>query len=60
MTNNADSDTRELNLARWCIERLGAAAARGDRPALTFARNDGTTQCWTYAEVWARVQRIAR
>ncbi len=60
MTNNADSDTRELNLARWCIERLGADAARGDRPALTFARNDGTTQCWTYAEVWARVQRIAR
>ena len=49
-----------LNLARWCLERHAEDAARRDRPAFTFVREGGTTQSWTYAEVWASVQRIAR
>ena len=49
-----------LNLARWCLERHAEDAASGDRPAFTFVNEHGTTQSWTYAEVWARVQRIAR
>ncbi|MSQ42290.1 MAG: acyl-CoA synthetase [Dehalococcoidia bacterium] len=49
-----------LNLARWCIERHALDPAAAARPALSFVdAADGVTT-WTYAEVWAHVQRIAR
>ena len=49
-----------LNLARWCLERHAEDPAMRDRLAFTFVDDNGSVQTWTYAAVWARVQRIAR
>ena len=48
-----------LNLARWCLQQHAASDVSGQRPALTFVYPSGPVT-WTYAEVWDRVQRIAR
>ena len=49
-----------LNLARWCLERWATDSATAGRPAFTFARPSGDDDTWTYAEVWARVESVAR
>ncbi len=49
-----------LNLAQWCLERWATDPATAERPAFTFARLSGDDDTWTYAEVWARVQAVAR
>ncbi|MSQ42478.1 MAG: AMP-dependent synthetase [Dehalococcoidia bacterium] len=49
-----------LNLARWCLADHAEDRASGARPAFTFVHEDGRADRWSYAEVWERVQRIAR
>ena len=51
-----------LNLARACIEAHATDPASAARPAFTFIEaGDGErARVWTYAELWAEVQRIAR
>ena len=63
MTSTTPIDRGEpLNLARACIEAHATDPASADRPAFTFIETgDGErARVWTYAEVWAEVQRIAR
>ena len=51
-----------LNLARACLEGWASDPDHADRPAFTFLRGPepGDAESWTYAEVWERVQRVAR
>ncbi|MDA0301218.1 MAG: acyl-CoA synthetase [Chloroflexi bacterium] len=49
-----------LNLARWCLQRHAENAASADRPAFTFVHEGGSAESWTYAQIWERVQRLAR
>jgi acyl-coenzyme A synthetase/AMP-(fatty) acid ligase len=49
-----------LNLARWCLERWATDPATAGRPAFTFARPGGDDDTWSYAEVWDRVEAVAR
>ncbi len=48
-----------LNIARACLEARALDPRSADRPAFTFLHGD-RTESWTYAEAWARVQRIGR
>ncbi|RLT36152.1 MAG: AMP-dependent synthetase [Chloroflexi bacterium] len=52
-----------LNLARACIEAHATDPASAARPALTFVDvsvvDAERVSTWTYAELWAEVQRIA-
>ena len=48
-----------LNLARACLGERARDAAFAERPAFTFLYGDRTER-WTYAEAWARVERIGR
>jgi len=58
MTDSIDPASR-LNLARFCLEARAGDPATADRTAFTFVRDDGDEE-WTYAELWARIQRIGR
>ena len=52
-----------LNLARYCLEARALDPSSAGRAAFTFARSyddASLDETWTYAEAWARVQRIAR
>ncbi len=49
-----------LNLARACLERWATDPDQADRPAFTFIRPGAPDEVYTFAEVWERVQRIAR
>ncbi len=51
--------TETLNLARFCLETRALDPATADRPAFTFVRDEGD-ESWSYAELWARIQRTAR
>ena len=51
--------TEPLNLARFCIEARALDPATADRPAFTFVRDEGD-ESWSYAELWARIQRTGR
>ena len=48
-----------LNLTRYCLAAHAEAPASAARPAFTFVWDEGA-ESWTYAEVWARVNRIGR
>ncbi len=50
---------RPLNLARWCLQRWAEDPVHGATTALT-ASEYGTVAQWSYAEAWARVQRLGR
>jgi acyl-coenzyme A synthetase/AMP-(fatty) acid ligase len=52
-----------LNLARWCLEARALDPTTADREAFVFARSyedASADERWTYAEAWARIERIAR
>ncbi|MSP21957.1 MAG: long-chain fatty acid--CoA ligase [Dehalococcoidia bacterium] len=52
-----------LNLARYCLEAHALDPSSANRRAFTFARSyddASLDEVWSYAEVWERVQRIAR
>ena len=49
-----------LNLARWCLQRHAEDPESAGRLAFTFVHEGGDTESWTYAQVWERVQRLAR
>lgn len=50
-----------LNLARACLEQWAGDPAHAGRPAFTFiSASGGPDEVHTFAEVWERVQRIAR
>ena len=51
--------TEPLNLARFCIEARALDPATADRPAFTFVRDEGD-ESWSYAGLWARIQRTGR
>ena len=55
----ASGPTGTLNLARFCLEARAGDPATADRTAFTFVRDDGD-KAWTYADLWARIQRIGR
>ena len=48
-----------LNIARACLEGRAGDPRSAGRPAFTFLSGD-RAESWTYAEAWARVERIAR
>ena len=48
-----------LNIARACLEERARDPDFADRPAFTFLYGNRTER-WTYAEAWARVERIGR
>lgn len=48
-----------FNLAASCLQRHAEDAASGGRPAFSFVDGERVER-WTYAEVWAEVQRIGR
>jgi acyl-coenzyme A synthetase/AMP-(fatty) acid ligase len=52
-----------LNLARHCLEARALDPASAGRVAFTFARSYDDAlldETWTYAQAWARAQRIGR
>ena len=53
------SSAGPLNIARACLEAWALDSSSADRPAFTFLHGD-RVESWTYAEMWARVQRIGR
>src|SRR5690606_26316586 len=58
---HATTSRGPLNLARWCLQARAADRAMRDAAAFTFVdAAEGTSQTWTYAEVWREVQRIGR
>lgn len=56
---DSPTDATPLNLARACIEAWATAPEHASRPAFTFIGASGD-RTWTYGELWADVQRIAR
>ncbi|MEA2353958.1 MAG: acetyl-CoA synthetase [Solirubrobacteraceae bacterium] len=50
----------QVNIAAACVDRWAADPAHADRPALIGESEDGTVQTLTYAELRARVDRLAR
>lgn len=48
-----------FNLAASCLQRHAEDAASAGRPAFSFVDGERIER-WTYAEVWAEVQRIGR
>ncbi len=54
--------TGPLNLARACIEAWAESPDHASRPAFTFVPADDGSHVreWTFAELWAEVQRIGR
>ncbi len=48
-----------VNIAHETVTRHASDAARADHPALVFARRDGSTQIWTYAELDRRSNQAA-
>jgi len=61
MTNapNNDANADAFNLATACLEQHATDPSSAHRTAFTFIAADDS-QSWTYAAVWAEVQRIAR
>ena len=52
--------TDPLNLARYCLEAHALDPASAARPAFTFVDPEAGDGTWTFAEVWQRVEAIAR
>ncbi|MFN0028746.1 MAG: acetate--CoA ligase [Acidimicrobiales bacterium] len=48
-----------VNIAHEAVTRHATDPQRADRPALRFARRDGSTQTWTYAEFETRSNQAA-
>ena len=49
-----------LNLARYCLEARALDPSGAGSPAFTFVNPESEDRVWTYAEVWQRVEAIAR
>ncbi|MDA0353540.1 MAG: class I adenylate-forming enzyme family protein [Chloroflexi bacterium] len=60
MTTATTATTDPLNLARYCLEASALDPARAARPAFTFVDPEVGDRTWTYAEVWHRIEAIAR
>jgi len=58
MTSDTPHDP--LNLARHCLEARALDPASAARPAFTFVDPESEDRTWTYAEVWTRIEAIAR
>ena len=58
MTSDTPHDP--LNLARHCLEARALDPSSAGRVAFTFVDPESEDRAWSYAEVWARVEAIAR
>lgn len=57
--NPEDAPNPPYNLAAACLQRHAEDPSSGTRLAFTFVDGEDVSR-WTYAEVWAEVQRIGR